>query len=185
MEELNGILWEERDLLEDLLFALHTERWVRSTGRSRWLLRAADQVYRASDRLRTTEVLRAVAADAAAAKWGIPVAAPLSQLAERAGEPWRTIFLDQRARLSAVAGDLARVADRGGVPTPDSNALRAHICELIDRLQDELADTGAVVGPGSPARSEPVEDELALAVYEHSRYAVPTTVPSSLAAYLA
>lgn len=107
MKHLNGILWHERSLLEELLFALEIEQWVRAAGRTRWLVRAADQVCAAGDRLRDAEVLRAVESDAVAARLGLQPAPSLTQLAESAGEPWRTILLDQRAGLRNATADLA------------------------------------------------------------------------------
>jgi hypothetical protein len=106
MEALNGILWQECSLLEDLLFAVETEQWVLATGRARWQGLAASRVCAVGDRLRDAEVLRAMEADALAARLGLGPAPSLCELAERAGEPWRTILLDQRELLRAAAAEL-------------------------------------------------------------------------------
>lgn len=119
MKQLNGILWHERLLLEDLLFALEAEQWVRSAGRTRWLARVADDIDTAGARLRDAEVLRAVEADAVAAGLGLAPAPSLTELADRVGEPWRTILLEQRAVLRNAADDV--LAAHGGVDAcPDS-----------------------------------------------------------------
>lgn len=106
MEQLNGILWHECSLLEDLLFALETEQWVRSAGRTRWLVRVVEEIHAAGARLRDAEVLRAVEADTVAAGLGLAPAPSLSELADRVGEPWRTILLEQRTMLRNAAADL-------------------------------------------------------------------------------
>lgn len=107
LAELNGVLWNERDLLEDLLFALRTEQWVIGQGHGRWVGRAGDRVEEVNDCLRLTEVLRAAESAAVAADLGLGSDPSLTELAESAGEPWRTIFLEQRTGLRAAAGDIA------------------------------------------------------------------------------
>ncbi len=121
LQELNGVLWDERDLLEDLLFALRTEQWVIGEGHSRWVGRAGSRVEELNDSLRLTEVLRAAESAAVAAELGLGPVPSLTELAESAGEPWRTMFLEQRAGLLAAADDIAAVtADtaRPGLTAP-------------------------------------------------------------------
>jgi hypothetical protein len=110
-EELNGILWEERRLLETLHFALETENWVMSTGRVRWLDRSTGQVRAVVDRLRHTEILRASAADAVAERMGLTASAPLALIAARSSEPWRSILSEQRVALLAATDVVRRVSD--------------------------------------------------------------------------
>ncbi len=109
--ELNGILWEERTLLETLHFALETEEWVLATGRTRWLDRSSRQVRAVVDRLRRTEILRASAADAVAARMGLAASAPLAVIAARSTEPWRSILSEQRLALIAATEVVGRVSN--------------------------------------------------------------------------
>ncbi len=67
MEKLTWVLWRERELLEGLLYRLETEALVMSSGRTRWLPAAARDVEDAARQVREIELLRAVAADEAAA----------------------------------------------------------------------------------------------------------------------
>ena len=67
MEKLSLVLWRERELLDTLQFKLEVEQLVLASGRSRWLMRAAREVEAVLETIRETEVLRAVAADEAAA----------------------------------------------------------------------------------------------------------------------
>ena len=56
MEKLTWVLWRERELLEALLYRLELEAVVMSTGRTRWLANAANDVDAASAALRDIEV---------------------------------------------------------------------------------------------------------------------------------
>jgi FlgN protein len=98
-EELNAILWTERELLDGLHFAFETEQWVLSTGRIRWVTMATDRIREGLDALRRVEILRAAAADDVARDLGLPAAPSLSDIAGRMAEPWRSMLYDQRVGL--------------------------------------------------------------------------------------
>jgi FlgN protein len=99
IEELNSILWDERGMLDALQFALETEQWVLSSGRTHWLGRSSEQVRSAVDALRRIEVLRATVADAVAVDLGLVPAPSLAAIASRVHEPWRSILVEQRTAL--------------------------------------------------------------------------------------
>lgn len=111
MEKLSLILWRERELLETLLFKLEQEQLVLASGRDRWLMRAAREVEAVLDSIRETEVLRAVAADEAAASIGLEHNPSLRALAEAADEPWRTIMLEHREAFVAVTAEITQLAE--------------------------------------------------------------------------
>ena len=67
VERLSLVLWRERELLEELHYRLEVEQLVLASGRSRWLAHATRDIDHLLSTIRETEVLRAVAADAAAA----------------------------------------------------------------------------------------------------------------------
>lgn len=96
MEDLSLILWRERELLETLLYKLEIEKLVLASGRSRWLATAAKEVEAVLAAVRETELLRAIAADEAAASIGLASNPSLRALAEAVDEPWRSILLDHR-----------------------------------------------------------------------------------------
>ena len=102
MERLSLVLWRERELLDMLQFKLEVEQLVLASGRSRWLMRAAREVEAVLETIRETEVLRAVAADEAAASIGMTSNPSLSALAEAAGEPWSTILTEHRDAFISV-----------------------------------------------------------------------------------
>ena len=116
MDRLNSILWDERDLLEDLLFALEVDRWVRASGRDRFAARAQGRLRETGALLRRTEVVRAAESDAAAVRLGLAPSPSLAQLAERVGDPWRTILLDQRTALRAATREVARAGRATAAP---------------------------------------------------------------------
>ena len=84
MEKLSLVLWRERELLETLHFKLEVEQLVLASGRTRWLMHAARDVDAVLATIRETEVLRAVAADEAAAAIGMTSNPSLSALADAA-----------------------------------------------------------------------------------------------------
>lgn len=110
MEKLTWVLWQERELLETLLYRLELEELVMSTGRTRWLANAARDVDDAAAALREMEVLRAVAADEAAESAGLAPNAGLGELIAAAPEPWAGILVDHRDSFLALTDEIARVA---------------------------------------------------------------------------
>ena len=110
MEDLSLVLWRERDLLETLLYKLEVEKLVLATHSTRWLAAAAREVEQLLETVRETELLRAVAADTAAASLGLAANPSLRALAEPVGDPWRTILLDHHKAFVACTRDLVEVA---------------------------------------------------------------------------
>ncbi|MDT0200818.1 flagellar protein FlgN [Nocardioides sp. AE5] len=110
MEKLSSILWRERELLESLLYRLELEQLVLSSGRTRWLARAAEDVEKILTALRETEVLRAIASDEAAAAVGLEHNTSLRALAEAVDEPWQTILLEHREAFTAITRDISALA---------------------------------------------------------------------------
>ena len=111
MERLSLVLWRERELLDMLQFKLEVEQLVLASGRSRWLMRAAREVEAVLETIRETEVLRAVAADEAAASIGMTSNPSLSALADAAGEPWSTILTEHRDAFITVTREIMELAD--------------------------------------------------------------------------
>lgn len=111
MEKLSLILWRERELLETLQYRLEQEQLLLASGRTRWLIRAAREVEAVLETIRETEVLRAIAADDAAASVGLPPACSLRALADAAGEPFRSLLLDHRDAFEAATLEITALAD--------------------------------------------------------------------------
>lgn len=111
MERLSTVLWRERELLDQLHYRLEVEQLVLASGRSRWLASAARDVDSVLSTIRETEVLRAVAADAAAEAVGMTSNPSLSALVEAAPEPWSSILGEHRQAFVEVTADIGALAD--------------------------------------------------------------------------
>jgi len=111
MERLSTVLWRERELLDQLHYRLEVEQLVLASGRSRWLAAAARDVDTMLSTIRETEVLRAVAADAAAEAVGMTSNPSLSALVEAASEPWASILAEHRQAFLEVTADIGALAD--------------------------------------------------------------------------
>lgn len=123
MEKLSLVLWRERELLETLQYRLEVEQLVMSNGQTRWLANAAREVEEAVDQLREMELLRAVAADEAAAAAGLAPNPSLADLVEAAEEPWRSILAEHREAFAATSDEIERIAATNRVLI--ANGLRA------------------------------------------------------------
>lgn len=152
MEKLSLILWRERGLLETLHYRLEVEQLVMSSGQTRWLLQAANDVELMLEEIRGTEILRAVAADEAAAAVGLAANPSLSSLIERADEPWRSILADHRDAFAAASAEITRLAEANR--TLISAGLRAAHETLLSLGGDAqiYSPEGAAVGTARASR---------------------------------
>lgn len=119
LSEVSNILWQERHLLELLVFKLEEQQLLLAAGRTRWLALAADELDAVMGELREVELLRAIEVDATAEVLGLPSGPSLAELAVAAPDPWDDLLKQHRAALVALAEE---VRDRS-----------AHNCELLGR----------------------------------------------------
>jgi flagellar biosynthesis/type III secretory pathway chaperone len=146
MEKLSQILWRERELLETLLFKLEQEQTVLASGRTRWLSRAAREVEDVLATIRETEILRAVAADEAAASIGLEHNPSLRALAAAAGEPWQDILRDHHEAFVAITQEVAALADANrSLITAGYQSARETLMTMGDDPDGYGADGAAVV----------------------------------------
>lgn len=157
MEKLSQILWRERELLESLAYKLETEQLVLASGRNRWLARATKEVELVLDMLRETEVLRAIAADEAAASIGLASNPSLRALAEAADEPWHTILMEHRQAFETVSREISAMAETNRqLLTTGLRAAREALLNLEQVTEGYRPDGAAVVvgtGPRMVDRS--------------------------------
>jgi hypothetical protein len=119
LSEVSNILWQERHLLELLVFKLDEQQLLLAAGRTRWLALAADELDAVMGELRQVELLRAIEVDGTAEVLGLPSGPSLAELAAAAPDPWDDLLQQHRAALLALAEE---VRDRS-----------AHNCELLGR----------------------------------------------------
>ncbi|MFA6297791.1 MAG: flagellar export chaperone FlgN [Nocardioides sp.] len=151
MEKLSLVLWRERELLGLLLYKLEVEQLVLASARSRWLMRAAQEVEAVLEMLRETEVLRAIAADEAAADSGLAAHPSLRALAESVEEPWRSILLDHRDAFVKMTAEVEALADTNrDLITSGYRAAREALLTIGDATDSYSPDGSAVVS--APAR---------------------------------
>lgn len=110
LNELSGVLWRERQLLELLLFKLEEEQLILTSGKSQWLGHATREVESVLDQIRGVELGRAVEAEDAALALGLEPGAGLVAMAERAPAPWDELlrdhhqaFVDLTDQINALA----------------------------------------------------------------------------------
>ena len=111
LQEVSTTLWQERNLLELLLFKLEEEQLLLAAGRTRWLARATREVEVVLDRIREAEIMRSMEVDDVAASLLLPPGASLQQLAEHAPAPWNTMFNDHRQAFLELTEEITTLAD--------------------------------------------------------------------------
>jgi hypothetical protein len=140
LSEVSTLLWQERQLLELLVFKLEEQQLLLAAGRTRWLALAADELDAVMEDLRHVELLRAIEVDATAAALGIEAGPSLAALAAAAPEPWDDLLTQHRVALVLLSDE---VRDRS-----------AHNCDLLGR--GEAAVRELLLVSGSRDDTEPV-----------------------------
>jgi hypothetical protein len=111
-QELSSRLWQERELLDLLVFKLEEEQLLLTSGKTRWLSFATREVEQVLDRLRAAGVDRAVEVSALAADWGLSDEATLRQLIDAAPTPaWAETFTGHLTALTDLTGQIAALRD--------------------------------------------------------------------------
>jgi hypothetical protein len=110
LAEVSSTLWRERELLELLLFKLEEEQLLLASGRTRWLARATREVEVVLEEIRRAELLRGVQVDEAAGTVGLAAGPSLRQLADAAGEPWRSLLHEHRHAFLAATAEIQAMA---------------------------------------------------------------------------
>src|SRR5205809_7934017 len=87
LSEVSNILWQERQLLELLLFKLEEEQLVLASGRSRWLSHATREVEMVLEEIKQAELASSIEVEAAAAELGLEPGPSLRRLADAAPAP--------------------------------------------------------------------------------------------------
>lgn len=147
MEKLSLILWRERELLDTLQFKLEMEQMVLASGRSKWLMHAAREVEAVLTTIRETEMLRSVAADAAAAAVGMTSNPSLGALAEAAPEPWGTILTEHREAFLKATREITELADTNrDLISAGYRSARETLLSLGEGTEGYTPDGSALVG---------------------------------------
>ncbi|MFC7504867.1 flagellar export chaperone FlgN [Nocardioides sp. GCM10030258] len=146
MDRLSQVLWRERELLETLAYKLDIERMVLATGRTRWLVNVTREIEEVLEDLRATEVLRATAADEAAASVGMSPNPALAALADACDDPWRGILLDHRDTMVNLAREISETSEEArGLITAGYRSARETLLAIGGTGTESYSPTGTAV----------------------------------------
>ena len=143
-EELSGVLWRERELLELLLFKLEEEQMVLATGRTRWLAHATREVEFVLRQIREAELLRAVELERLEPVVGDREAS-LADLADAAPAPWGELFASHRRAFLTFTSEITALAE----------ANRDLLGNGVRAVAEALADVGGSARTYDPAGRAP------------------------------
>ena len=107
--ELAAVLWQEREVLEDLLYALIQQQLLLDVGQTGWLPRADAAVAAATRAVQDHELVRAIEVETLVQVLGLPANASLLEIAAHAGEPWATVLGDHRDALRTLTAEIDAV----------------------------------------------------------------------------
>ncbi|HET7488079.1 MAG TPA: flagellar export chaperone FlgN [Acidimicrobiales bacterium] len=140
LEELSNILWQERQLLELLLFKLETEQLLLAAGNTRWLGNATHEVEVVLEELRSFEVLRATGVQEIGQRLGYGDEPPrLGQLSESAPAPWDGIFREHRAAFLSITNEInAAAAANRELLARAQRATESTLAWLVDAEQPDV-----------------------------------------------
>jgi hypothetical protein len=153
MQELANVLGRERVQLEFLLFKTLELQHLLRAGDNRYLRWAAEEMVRASQHVRVTELARTRRVRELAFMVGTAgVAADqvtLADLAERTREPWRTIFADHSVSFRLLAAELDDVIEMTTALAEAHGHAVARILRDLYRPSRLLSGTNQFAAPRS------------------------------------
>ena len=110
LSEVSNILWQERQLLELLLFKLEEEQVLLASGRTRWVAHATREVELVLDQIRRAEQVRAAHTRAAAAELRLPADVSMVNLAKAAPAPWSDLLHQHHRAFLALTAEITAMA---------------------------------------------------------------------------
>ncbi|MCR2824514.1 flagellar export chaperone FlgN [Microbacterium sp. zg.Y909] len=147
--ELSMQLWQERELLELLLFKLEEQRLLLEAGGIRWIHFATREIEQVLEQLRVSGLGRDVEVSSVGREWGVPDAATLAELIDAApSDAWREVFADHRVALTARMTEVAQLKDSNEVH------LRAGARAVEEMLAGLAASTGEYTTRGDRVRED-------------------------------
>jgi len=111
--ELSSLLWQERRLLERLLYRLKVEQLLLTAGESRWLPWATAEVEAVLGKVREANLSRDVASHTVAESLGLPSDAGLREIVAAVPDdgPWAGILGEHLAALTGLVAEIRAVRD--------------------------------------------------------------------------
>ncbi|MGO4296676.1 flagellar protein FlgN [Glutamicibacter sp. MCAF14] len=144
VNELSGLLFEERETLELLRFKLEELNLLLVAGKAEWVARATSEIEKVLERVHHVGLKRALVARQVASDWDISPGATLSELAEHAPDgPWGEILTSHLGALREITAVIATVRDSNAQYL---RAVRRSTQEALSNIEDH---TGAYGPTGS------------------------------------
>jgi hypothetical protein len=140
LNELSGVLWRERHLLELLLFKLEVKQLVLSGGRTRWLGHASREIESVLDQIRGVDLGRAVEAEEAALSLGLDPCSGLLAVAQHAPSPWDELLRQHHEAFVRLTDQIRGLAETNREMLATSH--RA-VQETLRSLQDTVQTSDA------------------------------------------
>ncbi|WP_435299637.1 flagellar protein FlgN [Timonella sp. A28] len=151
LQTLNSLLWNQRQLLETLIFKLEEEQLLLAAGKSRWLPRSTAEIEAVLGQIRESDLARAVESTAVCTELGIDPDSPLTVIAERAPDQWSEILSSHRQALAQIMAEVEQLLSSNRELL--STSQRA-VQEALSHL-DGAAATYNASGAASSAESSP------------------------------
>lgn len=153
-QELSNLLWQERQLLDRLLFKLKVEQMLLASGETRFLPMATAEAEEVLLATREAALARDVAAQSVAELFGLQEDAGLRDIATAApaDTPWPEIFTKHLVALTALANEIKQVRDsNASIVAHASRSTQETLSTLGAREVTTYDATGAA--SGEPSRS--------------------------------
>ncbi len=152
LNELSGVLWRERQLLELLLFKLEEEQLILSSGRTQWLGHATREVESVLDQIRTAELGRSMEADEAARQVGVPEGSGLRAIADAAPAPWNGLLAEHHTAFVTLTEQINSLAQGNRALLSASHRATRETLLSLQETVDTYDPTGTVqaVAAGGP-----------------------------------
>lgn len=106
LQSFSDVLFQERRLLELLLFKLDEEQLVLESGRTRWLALASREVETVLDELNKIELARSVAFATVAPDLGLGQDATLVSVIGAVDSPWDSVFTEHHKALTGLMSEV-------------------------------------------------------------------------------
>lgn len=153
LEELAETLWQERHLTELLLYRLVCTRLLLASDDERFTGLAINEVEAVTQALREAEQRRDEVVQALAIDWGTTIdELKLAALAERAPQPWASIFDDHRRAFLQLTTEVeAAAADNRRLAASNLHRVHQTMSSLLGSSQGSTYDTRGQRQPSTAA----------------------------------
>jgi hypothetical protein len=140
--KLSAILWEERQLLELLIFKLEEESLVVDSGRHHWLGRATSEIQFVLSNIESAEIRREELTKIVAGELALGQSPALGEIVDCCSEPWATTFYDHRKALKTLIERVLEISHK------NREVLSKYVIAVTDALSIVGKAAGESSGPG-------------------------------------